>query len=648
MSSNVVSWEWDFGDSTTSNEINPVHFFPSEDIYSVTLIATNELGCSDTIVQSVNVFSEQIQVSFTFDTLVCYDPTTSFVNTTVADSIVEWIWDFGDGSSSNEENPVHIYPSPGFYVVTLTAVSVTGCESSWINFVSHPDLDVDFTITPATVCDNVGVPFTFVIGGNSSSTITQYDWIFGDGTFQNMMFNTTHTYDTAGDYTVEFIIANQDGCVDTIRHPVFVRDSIQASIDAVQAACTLGELNVSFNATTDVPDLITLVNWNFGDGTMVSGEVAPDHEYADTGTYQVMVDLVTGSGCTASTSLEVQVVVENATADFMYDIPACNDYSSQFFDQSIAGTEPIVQWIWDFGDGTTDTIMDPSHTFPGPDTYNVSLTIVTESGCVFNTFQSVTFTEVGVELADELEVCSGDSVRLALSGSFGDSYVWSPADGLDDIFAQQPNASPTLTTTYYVTVSGTVQGVDTCSIVDSVTVIVNQVASVQASAGQYIVEPGTTVQLDATDGFETYEWSPAAAVSNPSIQDPTAVITEDITFEVSVIDADNCANTDTVTILVADPEVCLFESLFIPNAFSPNNDGLNDHLTVQIEGEYDQFEFRITDRWGTLVFQATDADESWDGMFDGKLLSGDAFGFYLEIECQGETLIQQGNITLLR
>ncbi|MCP4122631.1 MAG: PKD domain-containing protein [Bacteroidetes bacterium] len=648
MNSNVVSWQWDFGDSTFSSEMNPNHFFPSEDVYSVTLIATNELGCTDTIIQSVNVFSEQIQVTFTVDSLECYDPTTSFVNTTVADSIVEWIWDFGDGSTSNEENPVHTYSSPGFYVVTLTAVSVTGCESSWINFVSHPDLDVDFTITPATVCDNVGLPFNFIVGGNSSSTVTQYDWIFGDGNFQNMTFNTTHTYDTAGDYTVEFIIANQEGCVDTIRHPVFVRDSLQASIDAVQAACILGELSVSFNATTDVPDPITQINWDFGDGTMISGEVAPDHEYADTGAYQVIVDLVTGSGCTASTSLELQVVIENATADFMYDNPPCNNYNSLFFDQSVAGTEPIVQWIWDFGDGTTDTIMDPSHTFPGPGTYNVSLTIVTESGCVFNTSQPVTFAEESVDLVDELDICSGDSIRLPLTGSFGDFYFWSPAEGLSDNLVQQPIASPQATTTYFVTVSGIVSNGDTCRLVESVTVNVNQSANVEASADQYLVDAGTTIQLDATDGFETYVWTPAAEVSDPSIQDPTSIITEDITFEVSVTDADNCANTDTVTILVADPEVCLFESLFIPNAFSPNNDGLNDQLTVQIEGEYDRFEFRITDRWGTLVFQATEVNESWDGMLDGKLLSGDAFGFYLEIECQGETLIRQGNITLLR
>jgi len=491
--------------------------------------------------------------------------------------------------------------------------------------------------------------YRYISPGKVSSTgVTQFDWDFGDGNIQIGAFNTTHVYADTGVFIVQYVIANEDGCIDTTLHPITIRDSVNAFIEAVQSGCELTDLTIDLNVEIDVDEPINLVFWDFGDGNVMEGLIDPQHTYADTGTYNVTVTIGTITGCPATSELQVHVSLDTAFVDFEYDIPPCNDYNAIFTDMSVEVGQPIVGWSWDFGDGNSDTIQNPLYSYSGPGTYTVSLTIETTSGCTFTTQQELIFTEAVIELPDELEICRGDSVQLPLTTNFGELYIWFPEDGLNDNLTQQPIASPEETTIYTVTVRGEVDGGDTCSLVENVMVIVNEATAVDAIADQYIVEQGTVVQLDATDGFSEYSWSPEEEVSSADVQDPTSTIDEAITFEVTVVDQNGCVNSDTVTILVRDIEVCQLESLFVPNAFSPNGDGLNDFLNIQIDGEYDRFDFRINDRWGKLLFHTTDINVGWDGTTGGSLLSGDAFGYILEIECNGEITIRQGNITLIR
>ena len=141
-------------------------------------------------------------------------------------------------------------------------------------------------------------------------------------------------------------------------------------------------------------------------------------------------------------------------------------------------------------------------------------------------------------------------------------------------------------------------------------------------------------------------WIPSLS-SNANLFDPSVESSGEYLYVVS-----NDCDSDSAILTVEIEEVmndsCNLESLFIPNAFSPNGDQNNDELNLNILGEYDRLDFRIYNRWGELVFETQDISIGWDGVFNGELQSTDVFGYVVEIECSGSTVQKQGNITLLR
>jgi gliding motility-associated-like protein len=168
-----------------------------------------------------------------------------------------------------------------------------------------------------------------------------------------------------------------------------------------------------------------------------------------------------------------------------------------------------------------------------------------------------------------------------------------------------------------------------------------------ASASEYAVPEGATVTLfGSPSGLLSYEWSPEIGLSAPTNQQTDALINEDIIYTLSVSDG-ICSREDTVEIKVYEI-ICEDPFVFVPNAFSPNNDNNNDVLYVR--GLYiEKVIFRVFDRWGEMVFESTDVSQGWDGTFRNKLLQPDVYDYYLDVTCVGGLKsIVKGNVTLMR
>jgi gliding motility-associated-like protein len=311
-------------------------------------------------------------------------------------------------------------------------------------------------------------------------------------------------------------------------------------------------------------------------------------------------------------------------------------------------SDSIISFDWDFGDGSLSIEENPIHTYIGPGEYDVNLTVKTLAGCTYQSVQTVTITTASTSLPDELAICSGESILLPLTANFGETIVWDPAGPLNDPNILQPIAMPSSTTLFTVTIQEVFAGLDTCTVTDQVLVEVYPLPVVEASAEQYIVPMGETVGLMATAGFVTYAWDPSFNLDDPTLADPQATVQSNITYEVTVTDANGCINSDTVNLVVEDIDECALETLFIPTAFSPNGDGQNDEFRIQIEGGYDILDLRVYDRWGNQVFQTDDITKGWDGRYEGRLLATDAFGYQLAIYCDGEVVEQKGSVTLVR
>jgi gliding motility-associated-like protein len=214
----IVSWAWSFGDNGTSSTQNPAHTYASPGTYNVTLVVTSAIGCSDTLVQQVNV-NPLPQAAFDA-TGLCLSDGTMFtdLSTVSPGSITSWQWDFGDSNQSTQQNPTNFYPSQGSYNVTLIVQSAAGCLDTITQAYSvNPSPVASFSPTSAIV--NPGETINFTDGSTGSST---WYWEFGDNTGTSTQQNPSYTYSLGGIYTVTEIVTNAFGCTDTIDHEVIV------------------------------------------------------------------------------------------------------------------------------------------------------------------------------------------------------------------------------------------------------------------------------------------------------------------------------------------------------------------------------------------------------------------------------------------
>ena len=181
-----------------------------------------------------------------------------------------------------------------------------------------------------------------------------------------------------------------------------------------------------------------------------------------------------------------------------------------------------------------------------------------------------------------------------------------------------------------------------------VTINVNQI-DVVANADPRILPRGCPAQLTATFNPDwIYEWTPDdGTLSETDIHDPTAMPDETTIYQVKVTDMNGCMATDTVLVTVV-PAECNETFVFLPNAFSPNDDGVNDILFVR-SLIVEDMELVIYNRYGQRVFRTTSQAQGWDGTFNGEKLRPDVFSFYLWVRCKGqEEFTKKGNITLLK
>jgi len=240
------------------------------------------------------------------------------------------------------------------------------------------------------------------------------------------------------------------------------------------------------------------------------------------------------NGCQVTLNAVIQPTV--ITPEFNITSPPCS-FDAIFQDASTVNQGSVDSWAWDFGDGSTSAVQNPSHTYTTPGTYTVTLT-AGSLGCT-NTISHpiVVLAGPSAQAGANQTICSGQTANLTATG--GTSYLWS-----NNATTAAISVSPTSTTTYLVTVSDN----SGCGAVDSVTVNVNPLP--QASAGNDIeICYGTNTTLNGAGGT-TYFWNPPAGLSAVNIANPVATPLATTTYTVSVVDANGCINTDNVVITV--------------------------------------------------------------------------------------------------
>jgi PKD repeat protein len=292
-------------------------------------------------------------------------------------AVQSWLWDFGDGETSTQQNPQHTYQAADTYTVTLTATgpggSDTAVRSNYITVSPQPDPPVaDFTPAPLTGEAPLDVTFTDL----SQGEIDTWTWSFGDGQGSNAQ-NPTHTYQTSGDYTVTLTVTGPGGTnVKTVVDCITVTTP-PAPVAAFTADPPEGTAPLPVLFTDESTGAITDWLWDFGDGTPTSSEQNPSHTYTAAGTHHVTLT-VTGPGGSSDAFADILVAEPPPVADFVADVTTgAAPLTVQFTDLS---TGSVTSWSWNFGDGQVSVEANPAHNYTAPGTYTISLTVDGDGG----------------------------------------------------------------------------------------------------------------------------------------------------------------------------------------------------------------------------------------------------------------------------
>jgi len=303
----------------------------------------------------------------------------TFANTTTG-TVTTWSWDFGDGTSSTGESPVHTYSSPGSYIVQLTATgpggSVTKTALTPISVTAAAPVPA-FAMTPASGAAPLNVTFT----NTTSGSVTAWAWDFGDGTTSTLK-TPGHSYSNPGSYTVKLTATGPGGsATKTASTPITVTAAAPVTDFTMTPTTGVAPLKVAFSNTTT--GTATKWAWDFGDGTTGTAK-NPSHSYSNPGSYTVKLTATgPGGSTTVTASTAISVSPAAPVAKFAMTPKKGKAPLNVTFTNNTTGT--ATAWAWDFGDGTTSTAQNPIHTYTNPGSYTVTLTATGPGGSTTKT-----------------------------------------------------------------------------------------------------------------------------------------------------------------------------------------------------------------------------------------------------------------------
>ncbi|MCM5529043.1 PKD domain-containing protein [Parasegetibacter sp. NRK P23] len=364
----TLSYNWNFGNGTTSTDKDPTANFSAPGTYNITLVTTSALGCSETLTRSITVTGANPAISA--GTVACIETPFPFTNNS-SPAPVSSTWDFGDGNTSTATSPSHTYNTAGTYQVKLVT-DFGFCKDSVTRALTvTPRPAVNFSASGRTGC---AAPLTTNFTANAPGAVS-WNWDFGDGNSSNLA-NPSHTYSTAGNYNVSLTITNANGCTNTIRQDNYIRiRQPQINTASLQGA---GCAPYTYTPTPVVNTVVPVTSWlwDFGDGT-TSNVQNPTHVYTNTGNYTVILT-VSGPGCntTVTATNAVRVGSSPGTAFTSSATQSCVGSGIQFTNTSAQSDA----WEWDFGDGNTSTEENPAHSYAEPGTYTIRFVAI-NNGC---------------------------------------------------------------------------------------------------------------------------------------------------------------------------------------------------------------------------------------------------------------------------
>jgi PKD repeat protein len=528
----ALAFLWEFGDGSTGRGSRIIHQFPHAGQYEATLVVTDDsdsVGNSSRERLSVHVNHTPVaeageDLIGEIERLIPFDGTAS---KDPDGKIERYIWNFGDGARAIGQTVTHAYKKSGRYIVTLRVEDDSGSPCNfgldqaevWINAPPVVDIGEDRIISPDETIHLSGER-----SYDSDGEIVAYLWDFGDGTLDSGI-KVSHQYSMPGTYHVMLTVQDNTRAgnnIGTDRITVIVNDPPQAAASADRRAVAPGE-EIVFDGSASVDRDGNLIGfyWDMGDAAIMEG-TRVTHQYEKPGLYTVKLAVRDDSGTSTDTDADSLLIFVNQAPRAEAGPPQLVSSSEVRFDGtgSTDSDSSIIEYSWDFGDGSSGSGPEPLHIYGNPGTYTVKLTVTDDSNTSNGTDTDETTVVVNsAPIADAgppLTAAPGEELAFDGSSSFDPDgeireFLWDFGDG-------QTARGPKVTHAYekpgYFTAMITVHdntGHTSAMSYDITTVFINS-PPIAIAGRNILASPGQTIEFDGSRSYDpdgrrlSYQW----------------------------------------------------------------------------------------------------------------------------------------------
>jgi len=692
-----------FGDGTSvTNNVHPVHVYPSYGNYTIKYSVRNALGCVDTVTKVIAINPVNANVILTPDTTICYGD-SKLLRTNAG---TEFCWApvtyLNDATLAN---PTTSTPQNITYYFTT--------KNQGANIIKNGDFESGNTnfITTYTYCNSNNCLFPlayngYAVGADASFFHTAFvgkgrggtgNFMVVNGGYDTLMVwqqtvpvqkNTLYNFSAwvSSLYTQNFAplqVSVNNVAISTITAPSTRNTWIPFSGNWVSSdtttlatirivctntsqaifllGCDFGLDDVSFNPvylqkdsviiSVDTPSIKTIKDTAVCQGTPVQLNTIGATTYSWTPTtglrnptsaspvatpFTSTKYIVTGInqyGCSAKDSVTLTINAKPVIVK-SNDTSICKNTSVQL---SVSGGG-TYQWQYTptLNNLTTAT---PIATPVDNETYYV--TVTGTNSCVNTDSVRVSFRALPYfTVSPDQSVCTTAPVQLSASG--GDKYLWSPASAVNNAAIANPLTNITNTTTYTVQITES-----TCNNKATLTTTVTLLPplDIQLSKSNDLDCSIGTAQLLAS-GADWYQWSPATGLNDTAVSNPIASSLSTVKYIVKGSNAEGCVGYDSIIVYAnyADNK----SGYYMPNAFTPNGDGMNDCYGIKYWGLIEKIDFSIYDRWGNMVFHTTNIGDCWNGTYKGLPANADNYVYIIKAITACGQVQREGNVILVR
>ena len=639
---------WNFGDGifASTGDTTVSHKYTTVGNKQISVVAYYNECPSAPLVFNVNVVG--VIAKFDFSNTCSNRSRYSFADIS-SGVATNSIWTFGDSTLlANVANPIHIFPSFGAFTTTLKLTdALTGCSDNTATII--------YTATPSLINKDVAVcrnsPVNFYIKDNYTSITSTYNW-FVVGQQTGALINTdtiTVTASLLGQFNNYVVIDNgKQSCPDTINlnRTILVRGP-KLNIINVTDICLNNEFRV-FNQSYpyQVADSITSWVWNYGNTALPKDTVFQPNPvvYRSPGNFTVKLYATDKNGC--QDSLATKIVVNGLP--LLYLVPKKVSLCYGQSDTLFAFHSDAIIWSPSNDLSCTQcdtTIISPKRTT----TYYATATNGSNCSVKDSSTITVSIPFTAAVSPREVAICANE-VTSAVVSPKGKIVLWSPAAGLSNANVYNPVISPKQTTNYTITLSDSTGCLSNASSA-RFNVIVKSLPTVNAGPNKiYPRGASFTIAPAYSNNITRYLWTPATLLSCSDCAQPKGVNTYSQLYHIQVTSDSGCIANDSVLIAIE----CKNSNIFMPMAFTPNGDNLNDYYYPMAAGIKSVAKFVIFNRTGQVVFEASnfipnDKKFGWNGKFKGTDQPLGSFVYTLQMVCDaGETIVTKGSFVLIR